>query len=345
MDKAVSRIIDANLNRTREALRVMEDYARFALNDRQLSGEIKEARQELRQAIETLGGAELLSARNTPGDVGTELSSGGEMQRTNSTDVVTAACKRVVESVRVLEEFFKTVQLQTAKQLEQLRYKCYEWEVQLLSRGQARKKLNQMRLYVIITSELCKKSPLDVARDVLKGGADCLQLREKQLPSREYLALAEQMARLCHEQDKLFIVNDRPDIAIAAGADGVHLGQDDLSVAQARKILPGEMVVGVSTHSIAQARQAALDEADYIGVGPVFATSTKPSAKPVGLDYVRQAAAEFDLPQAAIGGITLNNLSQVIAAGARCVAVCSAIISADNPADVTKEFAQRLNDS
>ena len=312
MDKAVSRIIDANLNRTREALRVMEDYARFALNDRQLSGEIKEARQKLRQAIETLGPAELLSARNTPGDVGTELSSAGEMQRTNSTDVVTAACKRVVESLRVMEEYSKTIHVHTAKQLEQLRYKCYDWEVQLISRGQARKKLNQMRLYVIITSELCRKDPLEVVRDVLKGGADCLQLREKQLPSSQYMDLAEQIARLCHEQDKLFIVNDRPDIAIAAGADGVHLGQEDLPVNAARKVMSSGMIVGVSTHNIEQARKAVADGADYMSVGPIFATGTKLSAEPVGTEYVRQVATEIDLPQVAIGGISLDNVAEVI---------------------------------
>ena len=343
MDKTVLRILDANFNRSREALRVMEDYGRFVLDDAQLSGELKAGRQELRRAIELLGPQELLSGRNTPGDVGTRLSSAGEMERPDASAVVTAACKRVVESLRVLEEFSKTVSAQAARTFEQLRYRCYEWELRLASRGQARKLLGKMRLYVLISSQLCKKHPLEVAKDVLAGGADCLQLREKEMAAGEYLDLAQAMVQMCRDAGKLFIVNDRPDIAVAVGADGVHLGQDDLPVAEARKVMPSEMVVGVSTHNIAQARKAVAHGADYIGVGPVFATDTKPSAQPAGLGYVRQAVAEIDLPQTAIGGITLENLPEVIAAGARCVAICSAIIYTDDPGQYTREFSKRLS--
>ncbi len=342
MDKALMRILDANFNRTRESLRVMEDYARFVLDARQLSSELKAARHQLREAMEMLGGQELLGGRNTPGDVGTELCSAGEMERSDAAAVVTAACKRVVESLRVLEEFSKTVEPEAAKRFEQLRYRCYDWEVQLLSRGEAEKKLGQLRLYVLISSELCRKGPLEVAKDVLAGGADCVQLREKQMASGEYLALAKEIGQLCRQQGKLFIVNDRPDIAVAAGADGVHLGQDDLPIAGARKVLGSEMVVGVSTHHIEQARKAAADGADYISVGPVFATATKPSAEPVGIEYVQQVAAEIDLPQVAIGGIKLDNIAEVIAAGARCVAVCSAIICSTDPGGVSRDFSKRL---
>ena len=250
------RILDANLNRTREALRVMEDYARFVLNLAQLSSELKNARHELREVAEMLDAQELLSGRNTPGDVGTTLCSAGEMERSDAVAVVTAACKRAVESLRVLEEFSKTAEPPAPKRFERLRYKCYDWEVQLTSRGRAKQKLQRMRLYVLISSALCKKNPLEVVRDVLAGGADCLQLREKQMPSGQYLALAKSIGSLCRERGKLFIVNDRPDIALAAGADGVHLGQDDLPIADARNVLPSEMIIGLSTHSIAQAKKA-----------------------------------------------------------------------------------------
>ena len=344
MDKSIARILDANFNRSRESLRVMEDYARFVMDNGQLSGAIKQARHELREIIEALGGTKLLLGRNTPGDVGTELNASGEMNRTDATAVLTAACKRVVESLRVMEEFSKTIPGQAAKQLEQMRYKCYEWEVQLVSRGQAKEQLSQMRLYVLISSELCKKDPLEVAKDVLNGGADVIQLREKQMEAGKYLELATKMAELCRQRDKLFIVNDRPDIAVAAGANGVHLGQEDLAVGQARKVLSGEMIIGVSTHNIEQAKQAATDGADYIGVGPVFATGTKPSAEPVTVEYVRQTANEIDLPQTVIGGITLDNIVEVMTAGAKCVAVCSAIICADEPGNVSREFIRRLSE-
>lgn len=342
MDKNLARILDANFNRTRESLRVMEDYARFVLDAPRLSGQLKGARQELREVLAMLGGQGLLGGRNTPGDVGTDLCSAGEMDRSDALAVATAACKRVVESLRVLEEFSKTVQPEAAKRFERLRYKCYEWEVQLISRGAAKEKLGHMRLYVLISSQLCKKDPVEVAREVLAGGADCVQLREKQMAAGEYLALAQKINQLCQEQGKLFIVNDRPDIAVAVGADGVHLGQDDLPVAKARKVLSSEMVVGVSTHSMEQARKAMADGADYIGVGPVFATGTKPSAEPVGIKYVQQAAAEIDLPQVAIGGINLDNIAEVITAGARCVAVCSAIICSTDPGGLTRDFSKRL---
>jgi thiamine-phosphate pyrophosphorylase len=341
MDKKLMRILDANFNRTRESLRVMEDYARFVLDAARLSGQLKAARHQLREAVEMLGGQRLLAGRNTPGDVGTKLCSAGEMERSDAAAVVTAACKRVVESLRALEEFSKTVEPEAAKRFERLRYRCYEWEVQLVSRGEAKRKLGQMRLYVLISSELCRKGPLEVAKDVLVGGADCVQLREKQMASGQYLALAKEIGQLCRQQGKLFIVNDRPDIAVAAGADGVHLGQDDLPIAGARKVLPSQMIIGLSTHSIAQAKKAVDDGADYISVGPVFATATKPSAEPVGIEYVQQVA-QIDLPQVAIGGISLDNIAEVIAAGAKCVGVCSAIICSDNPEGVSRDFARQL---
>jgi thiamine-phosphate pyrophosphorylase len=201
-----------------------------------------------------------------------------------------------------------------------------------------------MCLYVLITSSLCRKHPLDVAKDVLDAGADCLQLREKEMASREYAELAAGMAQMCRDAGRLFIVNDRPDIALSAGAGGVHLGQEDMSVAQARRVLSGEMVVGVSTHNSAQARQAVADGADYIGVGTVFATQTKPTTELAGTDYVRQVAAEIDLPHVAIGGITADNVAEVIEAGARCVAVCSAIISSEDASRATGEFVRILDE-
>lgn len=345
MDKKLMRILDANLNRAREALRVMEDYARFVLNLAKLSSELKNARHELRELAEMLDTQALLSGRNTPGDPGTKLCSATEMKRTDALAVVTAACKRATESLRVLEEFSKTTQPPAAKKFEQLRYNCYDWEVQLISRGQAKEKLQQMRLYVLISSELCKKNPLEVAQDVLAGGADCIQLREKQMPADQYLALAKKIASLCQEQGKLFIVNDRPDIALAAGADGVHLGQDDLPIADARNVLPSQMIIGLSTHSIAQAEKALADGADYIGVGPVFPTGTKSSAKPVGTEYVQQTTANINLPQVVIGGISLDNIAKVTTAGATCLGVCSAIISTDDPGKISKKFAKKLEET
>jgi len=138
------------------------------------------------------------------------------------------------------------------------------------------------------------------------------------------------------------MVNDRPDIAVLAEADGVHVGQDDLSVYEARRIVGADLLVGVSTHSLEQARQAVLDGADYIGVGPVFTSKTKQFESLAGLEFVRQVAAEISLPWFAIGGIEFENLEQVCEAGATRVAVCSAVCRAARPEEVARRLLEKL---
>ncbi len=154
------------------------------------------------------------------------------------------------------------------------------------------------------------------------------------------------MARLVREWTRaagtLFIVNDRPDLAVLADADGVHLGQDDLPVSAARRIVGSRALIGVSTHTIEQARQAVNDGADYLGVGPVFPSKTKEFEEFAGLDFVRQVAAEIRIPWYPIGGISLENLAEVQAAGATRVAVSSAVCGADDPAAAARELAMRL---
>jgi thiamine-phosphate pyrophosphorylase len=140
----------------------------------------------------------------------------------------------------------------------------------------------------------------------------------------------------------LFIVNDRPDLAAIVGADGVHLGQDDLPIAKVRRIVGSNALIGVSTHSIEQARQAVLEGADYLGVGPVFASNTKAFTEFPGLDYVRKAAVEIRTPWFAIGGISLDNIGEVTTAGATRVAVSSAIGAAADPASAARELRARL---
>jgi thiamine-phosphate pyrophosphorylase len=140
-------------------------------------------------------------------------------------------------------------------------------------------------------------------------------------------------------------MNDRPDLAVLTDADGVHVGQEELSVRDARRIVGPSRLVGVSTHTLEQARQAVLDGADYIGVGPVFPSTTKNFTKLAGLDFVRQVAAEITLPAYAIGGITLENLDQVLECGARRVAVSGVICRADNPSEPATEIQRKLEAS
>jgi thiamine-phosphate pyrophosphorylase len=157
------------------------------------------------------------------------------------------------------------------------------------------------------------------------------QLREKALPDRELLELARNVRRWTRSAGVLFVVNDRPDIARLAEADGVHLGQDDMTVKDARRIAGPEMLIGVSTHSVAQLRQAVLDGADYVGIGPTFPSKTKAFDHFPGLEFVRAASAETSLPAFALGGIDARNAAEVAAAGASRVAVSSAICGSDDP--------------
>ena len=182
-------------------------------------------------------------------------------------------------------------------------------------------RLAEARLYFVTDANTSKHA----LSEAIAGGVDVLQLREKDAPDEEILAAAETFRAVCDEHGALFIVNDRPDLALAAGADGVHVGQDDEPLASVRERVGRETLIGVSTHSREQLAAALETDADYICVGPVYATPTKPDYPAVGLELVRQAADAVTRPWFAIGGIDGANVTEVAAAGARRVAVVRAI--------------------
>jgi thiamine-phosphate pyrophosphorylase len=187
-----------------------------------------------------------------------------------------------------------------------------------------RDRLARARLYLV-----CDRRPPDFLRAALAGGVDLLQLRDKAASDADLLAAARTFRSCCDEAGALFLLNDRPDLAVASGADGVHLGQDDMKPARARQILGEELIVGRSTHSVAQIDAAT--DVDYIAVGPVHATPTKPGRPAVGLEPVRHAAAHARVPWFAIGGLDSDNVGDAIAAGARRVVVVRAITEAADP--------------
>jgi thiamine-phosphate pyrophosphorylase len=198
------------------------------------------------------------------------------------------------------------------------------------------------RLYVILDAQaLGPRDPLEVAAAAIRGGADALQWRDKSASARELLAQARRLVPAARAAKVPLIINDRPDVALAAGADGVHLGQDDLPVPEARAIL-GERLIGCSTHSLAQAQAAQADGADYIGFGPVYPTPTKPDYGSVGLDAVRTVCGRVRVPVVCIGGIDAGSVDAVLERGARCVAVVRAVCAADDPESAARALAQRL---
>ena len=199
------------------------------------------------------------------------------------------------------------------------------------------------RLYAIVDPLDTRQDPVALAAALLAGGARCLQLRWKPAAPRDVLDAARAIRPLAHDAGALFLVNDRPDLAVLAGADGVHLGQDDLPVAAARRVLGPGCIVGISTHDVAQARRAADAGADYVAVGPVYATTSKVGAlAPRGLDLVRAARAVVPCPLVAIGGIDATTAPDVIAAGADAVAMIGALVRAPDPAAAVRGVLARL---
>lgn len=371
------RMIDANANRCREALRVMEDVARFVLNDGELATESKACRHELRGALEALGldALRLAASRDTPGDVGTRTTTPSEARRGSIGAVALAAGKRAGEALRVLEEMTKlesggrsaeparasAAEAPAWGRIKALRYRVYEAERRVVmalgasaggaDAGGARATEGrdgageivgrQWRLCVLLTEKLCRRPWLEVAGAALEGGADCLQLREKELDGGELVARTRQLLELARTHGLAsggarasVIVNDRADVALAAGADGVHVGQGDLSPTAVRGLAGARLLVGVSTHDMGEAQRAVREGADVCGVGAMFGTSTKPRAAS-GAAYLREYLAEgltARVPHLAIGGITAENVGLLAEAGCRGVAVSAAVCGAADPA-------------
>ena len=335
------RLIDANLNRISEGLRLLEDVARFILNDTPISAELKSLRHEL-SGDWSLKKA-LLSARDAAGDVGSFAEVTGEGRRADLATIVVANARRVQESLRVLEEFAKLPdQPIDSLRFKQARFSLYELEKKLVARLLRRDK-RMTGLYVIIDPEaLGEKEGVDVARQAIRGGANAIQLRDKQRGKREIMARAKELRGICAKSEVLFIIDDYLDIAITSGADGLHLGQSDLPISVARNLLPIDKILGCSTATLSEALQAQADGADYIAVGSIYPTPSKEGTRVIGLETLRQIREAVSLPIVAIGGINEDNAPAVIEAGAECLAVISAVVGAGDIAGAARRLTARF---
>lgn len=349
LERAAYRIVDANFNRAREAVRVMEEYCRFVLNCAPLSERAKQLRHELSAAIGELDAGALLAGRDTLGDVGVGQTVEGQLERATLKDCLTAGAKRLTEALRALSETIQTEDRTLAKTIEALRYDAYTLEKDIAIFAEPVERFNRVRLYVVITSPGAPGPGeiLSLAGKCAAGGADCIQLRAKAMPDDRLFAVAVEFVEICREMGALSIINDRVDIAAAAGADGVHLGQNDLPVAQARRLQLTPLIVGKSTHSLDELERACPALPTYVALGAVFATPTKPSVPVAGPDYVRQGLARLDgtgISHVAIGGVTHDNVAEVVRAGARRVAVCSAVTEAPDPTRACRRLKERIEE-
>lgn len=336
------RIVDANLNRVGEGLRVLEDITRFILNDREISEQLKTLRHDLLPRNSSVQ-RRLLRARKADEDVGAFIDVEDEAERTDAVSLVSANSRRVQQSLRVLEEVAKIQGQESGldwDKFKHARFNLYVLEQKIvlkLLRQQKRARVSG--LYVIIDSEVLKgRNEVEVARHAIQGGAKVIQLRDKLRPKGMLVPLAQQLKKLCAEADILFIVNDYLDLAIASDADGLHIGQEDLPFAEARKVLPADKIIGCSSATLDEALRAEEEGADYIAVGSIYPTPTKPDARLAGLKTLRQVKKKVSIPVVAIGGINEDNIAEVIRAGADAVAVISAVLSGDD----VKKASQRL---
>lgn len=354
---AALRILDANVNRAAEGLRAVEEYCRFVLADAHLTGIAKGIRHDLVVAVSFVDHHARLASRETLADPGTNLGDYRHALQWSLEQVATANLKRVEQALRAIEEYAKPLGEQVSPQVESLRYRTYTLAKAVGIVGRSRSRLADARLYVLLDGGSSECAFVELAAELIAAGVHVVQLRDKRLPDRELLARARLLRRIIDEQaageqaadeqarsgGPLFIINDRPDLAVLARADGVHVGQDELSVRDVREIVGPRLLVGVSTHSLAQARQAVLDGASYLGCGPTFPSATKSFAEYPGLAFLQQVAAEISLPAFAIGGVTAKNLPHVLRTGFRRVAVSSAVVAQPDPAAAARELLVELD--
>ena len=343
MDISLWRTFDAAANRASEGLRVIEDLVRYGQNDRLLTTELKSLRHQLDSTLQNFDRLSLIRSRDTFGDVGTTVQGNLEQARSNWQDLLTANFKRLEQALRSLEEHAKLIDTTAAQKFEQMRYLAYSLEKMVVTTLAANDLFSPGSVYVLIDGQGSEGAFESLVTKLLDAETEVVQLRDKTLDDRLLAGRAQLLRTLTRGTSTRMIINDRPDLACIASADGVHVGQEELSVAQCRMVLGAGKLVGVSTHNIEQARQAVRDGADYIGIGPTFPSGTKSFDAFPGLDFLREVAAEITLPAFAIGGIDLENIEQVAAAGIRRVAVAGCVSKADDPAEVVRRLRDFLS--
>ena len=206
-----------------------------------------------------------------------------------------------------------------------------------------KQRLSEVNLYVIADEKICRDRSLeDVVIQAIEGGAEMIQYRDKESSDGDFLELASVLQNICENRRVPFIINDRVDIAAYLKSDGVHLGQDDLPLQVARKVLGPDKIIGISTSNINEAKEAEKHGTDYIGIGPIFDTSTKEIDKPIGLEIIKQAKKHLKIPFFPIGGINSVNFDQVIEAGSTRMAVGSAVICANDVKAAARNLVERI---
>ena len=339
-DLRIYQIIDANLDRAREGLRVLEDWARFGLGGNDFVAKIKNYRQILgKNHLEVYK-----QSRNYIEDQFKGLTHQEQNNRKTPEQIICSNAGRVQEALRVIEEFSRQHNHKLSTIASEIRYEIYSLEVDLLSlsnRKGSEEILKENDLYVITDQ---KENLLKIIEDILISGVKIIQHRFKKGTDKDNLEEAIQIKNLCKKYNSLFIINDRVDIALASDADGVHLGQDDLGLRTARKLLGYSKIIGISANNKVDISNALKDGCDYIGIGPIFETVTKKDKKPLGIERIKILTKDLNIPWFAIGGVTKNNISFLKSNGFKKVALVSQIMNSEDPKEDAIMILKELSD-
>ncbi len=322
----VYRILDANVNRAAEGIRVVEDICRFNFEDEKLTKKLRDIRHLVRKNLKNID-HHLLRNRDSSHDIGKKITRQSKIDKKNNTaQIITANFKRALEAIRVIEEISKTVDgmYEIGKEYEDIRYKLYYLEKEVLSR----KKSISEGIYGITLEKFSNgRSNIEVVTEMIKAGIKTIQYREKDKSFKQMFDEAKIIREMTKKAGVTLIVNDHIELALMIEADGVHVGQDDWPVKKVRELVGDDMIIGLSTHSKEQALEAIKLGVDYIGVGPIYDTNTKDYAT-VGIEYLEFVAKNIDIPFVAIGGIKEHNIQEVLKAGAKTVALVTEITEA-----------------
>lgn len=322
----IYRLIDANINRVSEGLRTLEDISRFIFEKESLSKDIRQMRHMVRKSFKN---PNLISFRDSQNDIGLNISQGSKLDsKEDIWDLVHANFKRIQEGLRSIEEALKVIgYLNESKTYETLRFKAYDIE----KRFRLINSLPYTDIYGILGEEFsCGRSNIEITKEMIKAGIKIIQYREKNKQKLDKLKDCQAIRKITKENEITFIVNDDIDIALAVKADGIHIGQEDIPI-EIVKSIAGNMIIGLSTHNKNQALEAVEKGADYLGVGPIFNTSTKKNVeKSDGLSFLKWVSENISIPYVAIGGIKESNVAEVKRFGGKYFAMISELVGADD---------------
>ena len=337
-DLRIYQIIDANLDRAREGLRVLEDWARFSLGQAKYVERIKNFRQILgKNHLEVYK-----QSRNQIEDKCQGLAHPEQINRKTSEQIISSNSGRVQEALRVIEEFSRLHNNELSKIASEIRYEIYTIEIELLNLSKCKNSeeiLKENDLYIITAQ---KDNLLERIEEILIAGVKIIQHRFKTGTDKDHLQEAIQIKNLCKRYNSLFIINDRVDIALASNADGIHLGQDDLDLKSARKILGYSKIIGISANNKIDISNALKEGCDYIGIGPVFETPTKKDKKPIGIENIKTLTKNLTIPWFAIGGINTKNISYLKNNGFKKVALVSQLMNSEDPKEEAMMILKKL---